>query len=48
MAVAAYSFANASERPGPRLSPAQVQDLLKRTGLEQLYKLEYSIPDSPK
>jgi len=48
MAVAAYSFANADERPGPRLSPAQVQDLLKRTGLEQLYKLEYSIPDDPK
>jgi carboxypeptidase Q len=48
MAVAAYSFANANERPGPRLSPAQVQDLLKRTGLEQLYKLEYSVPDNPK
>jgi len=46
MAVAAYSFANAAERPGPRLNPAQVQELLKRTGLEPLYKLEYSIPDS--
>jgi hypothetical protein len=45
MAVAAYSFANAAERPGPRLNPAQVQELLKRTGLEQLYKLEYSIPE---
>lgn len=42
MAVAAYSFANAEKRPGPRLNPAQVQELLKRTGLEPLYKLEYS------
>lgn len=42
MAVAAYSFANADHRPGPRLTPAQVQDLLKRTGLEPLYQLEYS------
>ena len=41
MAVAAYSFANAEQRPGPRLSPAEVQELLKRTGLEPLYKLEY-------
>lgn len=41
MAVAAYSFANADQRPGPRLDPAQVQDLLKRTGLEPLYKLLY-------
>jgi hypothetical protein len=47
MAVAGYSFANADHRPGPRLNPAQVQELLKRTGLEQLYKLEYSIPDGP-
>ncbi len=42
MAVAAYSFANANQRPGPRISPAQVQELLKRTGLEPLYKLEYA------
>jgi hypothetical protein len=42
MAVAGYSFANADQRPGRRLSPAEVQDLLKRTGLEQLYQLEYS------
>ena len=42
MAVAAYSFANADKRPGPRLSPAEVQELLKRTGLEPLYKLEYA------
>ena len=42
MAVAAYSFANAAERPGSRLNSAQVQELLKRTGLEPLYKLEYA------
>jgi len=42
MAVAGYSFANADQRPGRRLSPSEVQDLLKRTGLEQLYQLEYS------
>jgi Iap family predicted aminopeptidase len=42
MAVAGYSFANADHRPGPRLSPPEVQQLLKRTGLEQLYQLEYS------
>lgn len=41
MAVAAYSFAGADQRPGPRLDRAQVQDLLKRTGLEPLYKLMY-------
>jgi len=43
MAVAGYSFANADQRPGRRLSPAEVQELLKRTGLEQLYQLEYSM-----
>jgi carboxypeptidase Q len=42
MAVAGYSFANADQRPGRRLSTAEVQELLKRTGLEQLYQLEYS------
>jgi carboxypeptidase Q len=42
MAVAGYSFANADQRPGRRLSPAEVQELLKRTGLEQLYQLEYA------
>jgi hypothetical protein len=42
MALAAYSFANAEQRPGPRIGPAQVQELLKRTGLEPLYKLEYA------
>jgi carboxypeptidase Q len=43
MAVAGYSFANADQRPGRRISPAEVLELLKRTGLEQLYQLEYSI-----
>lgn len=44
MAVIAYQFANASERPGRRLSPAEVVELLKKTGLEPLYRLEY--PDA--
>ncbi len=47
MAVAAYSFANAEKRPGPRIGPAQVQELLKRSGLEPLYKLEYSEENQP-
>ena len=41
MAVIGYQFANADERPGRRLSPAEVVELLKRTGLEPLYRLEY-------
>jgi carboxypeptidase Q len=44
MAVLGYQFANASERPGRRLSPAEVLELLKKTGLEPLYRLEY--PDA--
>jgi hypothetical protein len=47
MAVAAYSFANAEQRPGRRLSPPEVQELLKRTGLEPLYKLEYADQNQP-
>src|SRR6266436_10416645 len=47
MAVAAYSFANAEHRPGRRLSPPEVQELLKRTGLEPLYKLEYADQNQP-
>jgi len=46
MAVAAYSLANAPQRPGPRIGPAEVQELLKRTGLEPLYKLEYADENS--
>ena len=41
MAVLGYQFANASERPGRRLSPSEVVELLKKTGLEPLYRLEY-------
>jgi len=44
MAVLAYQFANADERPGRRLSAVEVLELLKRTGLEPLYRLEY--PDA--
>ena len=44
MAVIGYQFANASERPGRRLSPAEVVELLRKTGLEPLYRLEY--PDA--
>jgi len=47
MALAAYSFANAEHRPGRRLSPPEVQELLKRTGLEPLYKLEYADENQP-
>jgi carboxypeptidase Q len=46
MAVAAYSLANADKRPGPRINPAEVQELLKRTGLLPLYKLEYADENS--
>lgn len=41
MAVSGYSFANSAERPGKRLSPSEVHDLLVRTGLESLYELDY-------
>lgn len=41
LAVAAYRFADAEERPGRRLSPAEVKQLLQRTGLESLYELDY-------
>jgi len=41
MGVAGYGFANAKERPGPRLSPPEVHDLLKRTGVEALYEMDY-------
>jgi hypothetical protein len=44
LAVAAYMFANAEERPGRRLSPDEVKQLLQRTGLESLYELDY--PDA--
>ena len=40
MALAGYGFANADERPGPRLSPPEVRNLLQRTGAEALYELD--------
>jgi len=44
LATVAHSFANADERPGRRLTPPEVKDLLHRTGLESLYELDY--PDA--
>jgi hypothetical protein len=44
MAVAGYSFADAEQRPGKRLSPSEVHELLVKTGLESLYELDY--PDA--
>lgn len=46
MALAGYSFANDEHRRGRRLSRSEVQELLERTGLMPLYKLEYSVEDS--
>lgn len=44
MAVMGYQFANASEQPGRRLSPGDVIELLRKTGLEPIYRSEY--PDA--
>jgi len=44
MAVIGYQCANANDRPGRRLSHTEVIELLKKTGLEPLYRLEY--PDA--
>jgi carboxypeptidase Q len=44
LAGAGYTFANSEERPGRRLSPSEVKELLHRTGLESLYELDY--PDA--
>ena len=44
LAAVSYRFANAEERPGPRLTPNEVKQLLQRTGLESLYELDY--PDA--
>jgi hypothetical protein len=41
MAVAGYSFANGEQAPGKRLSPTEVRDVLRRTGLEMLYEMDY-------
>ena len=41
LATMGYTFANADERPGKRLSPAEVKELLERTKLESLFELDY-------
>jgi hypothetical protein len=41
LATVGYSFANSDQRPGRRLTPTEVKDLLRRTGLESLYELDY-------
>lgn len=41
LATLGYTFANADEPPGKRLSAAEVHELLQRTRLEPLYKLDY-------
>lgn len=41
LAISALSFADAEQRPGKRLSPSEVHDLLQRTGLESLYEMDY-------
>ena len=41
LAGAGYIFANADERPGRRLNPDEVKQLLQRTNLESLYELDY-------
>jgi len=41
MAVVGYSFAEADQPPGKRFSPSEVHNLLVKTGLEQLYELDY-------
>src|SRR3954467_135642 len=41
LASAGYLFANSEERPGPRLKPTEVKQLLQRTGLESLFELDY-------
>ncbi|MGH8240066.1 MAG: hypothetical protein ACREXP_24055, partial [Steroidobacteraceae bacterium] len=40
-AATAYSFANAEQAPGRRISPAEVQSLMKKANLEQIYELEH-------
>jgi Zn-dependent M28 family amino/carboxypeptidase len=41
LTIGALSFANADQRPGKRLSPAEVHNLLQRTNLESLFKMDY-------
>lgn len=41
LALASYSIANANEPPGRRLAPAEVNDLLKKTGQAEYVDLDY-------
>jgi len=41
LTIAALSFADAEQRPGKRLSPGEVHDLLERTNLEKLFEMDY-------
>jgi Zn-dependent M28 family amino/carboxypeptidase len=41
LAAVGYAFASAEERPGRRLTPSEVKELLQRTNLESLYELDY-------
>ncbi|HZQ19251.1 MAG TPA: M20/M25/M40 family metallo-hydrolase [Terriglobales bacterium] len=41
LAAVGYEFANSDERPGKRLSPSEVKQLLRQTNLESLYELDY-------
>jgi Zn-dependent M28 family amino/carboxypeptidase len=41
LTIAALSFADANQRPGKRLSPAEVHELLQRTNLESLFEMDY-------
>jgi hypothetical protein len=38
LTIGALSFAHADQRPGKRLSPAEVHNLLERTNFESLFK----------
>lgn len=41
LTISALSFADADNRPGKRLSPSEVHDLLVRTNLETLFEMDY-------
>lgn len=41
LAAVGYEFANSDDRPGKRLSPSEVRELLRQTNLESLYELDY-------
>ncbi|HEV2699091.1 MAG TPA: M20/M25/M40 family metallo-hydrolase [Terriglobales bacterium] len=41
LTIGALSFADADQRPGKRLSQSEVHELLQRTNLETLFKMDY-------